>query len=115
MLFKGTDKMANSYFPIFDIVVHPTLRSGVPPIVRDLAMCETALIITDVTGVSESLENGVEAVIVPQANVQALSDAIEMLAQDKPARDAMGSAIKARIEHDYNETAMFAQTKAVYG
>ncbi len=114
VLFKGTDKMANSYFPIFDMVVHPTLRSGVPPIVRDIAMTERPLIITDVTGVPESLENGVEAIIVPQGDVQALADAIELLARDKAKRDTMGSAIKARIEHDYDEQKMFAQTKEIY-
>ena len=114
VLFKGIDKMASSYFPIFDVVVHPTLRPGVPAIVRDLAQAEKALVITDVIGVTESLEDKKEAIIIPQGDSQAIADALEMLAGDKPARDSLGQAIKERIERDYSKEAMFEKTIQLY-
>jgi|GEM_PF-5041549 len=114
VLFKGTDKMATSYFPIFDVVVHPTLRKGVPAIVRDLAQAERALIITDVAGVSNALVHDSEAMILPVRDAQALADAIESLGQNKAKRDEMGRAIRARVEKDYDQEHMFTQTKEVY-
>jgi len=114
VLFKGIDKMASSYFPIFDVVVHPTLRPGVPPIVRDLAQAERALVITDVVGVRESIEEGKEAFVIPQGDSQAIADALEQLSRDKLKRDTLGKALRERVERDYNKEAMFEKTIQLY-
>lgn len=114
VLFQGSDKLAVSYLPMFDIVVHPTVCPGFPEIILDVALASRALIISDVVGVSTAINRSVEAMMVPAKDARAIADAIIRLAQNPAERHTLGNALNARIVHDYDRDRMFKQTADVY-
>ena len=114
VLMKGLDTLASLYLPVFDVVVHPTLRPGSLDLLRDAGLAGRAVIITDVEGVSDAIQDGTHAVVIPQKDPTAIAEAISFLSRDKARRDTMGRALEQRIRKNYSEEAMFNKTREIY-
>lgn len=115
VLLKGLDKMASAYLPVFDIVVHPTLQPGFPSMVREAALAKRPVVISTVEGVSESVADGTEALLVEPRSAQSIADAIERLIQDRSLMQSIGESLSQRIQRDYSAQAMIDKTSQIYG
>lgn len=97
-----------------DIVVLPSYREGLPKSLIEAAACARPLITTDVPGCREVVTHGVDGLLVPVRDGEALAKAIARL-QDAPAlARRLGEAARERALAEFDERVVIEQTLAAY-
>ena len=84
------------------IAVLPSFAEGVPVFLMEALASETPVIATQVAGVGELVEPGLNGLLVAPGDVDALTDAIRQLAGDATRRSAMGTHGRARVAEDFD-------------
>jgi glycosyltransferase involved in cell wall biosynthesis len=74
--FLGWREDALAVIGAADIIVHPSLQEEMPAVVIEALMMERPLVVTDVTGVRDLVQNSKHGILIPPANVEALHAAI---------------------------------------
>lgn len=98
-----------------DIFVLPARsREGMPRALLEAAASARPSIVTDVPGCRHFVTDGVEGLIVPPGDVEALSRALERLAGDPDLRRRLGAAARAKVVAGYTEAAVEAAIEATY-
>jgi glycosyltransferase involved in cell wall biosynthesis len=98
-----------------DICVLPVRDGGgLPRVALEAAACGRPLIISDVAGCRHFVRDGIEGLIVPPENADALAGALERLARDPEGRQRMGEAARLRLLHGFTETHVKQSLKAAY-
>ncbi len=90
-----------TYYSLFDVFVHPSLRDGMPNAVLEAMACERAVVATGVGGVSDVIIDGENGSIVPVNDADALSKAILELLEDGSLRSNMGKSARQRIVNNF--------------
>ena len=85
-----------------------------PKALLEAAACGRPLVVTDVPGCRYFVRDGVEGLIVPPENPQALADAIVRLARDPELRLGMGAAARARVLAGFTERHVESDLQGVY-
>ncbi len=96
------------------IAVLPSRREGLPKSLLEAAAMARPLIATDVPGCREIARAGVNALLVPPDDAEALAAALERLAGDAALRQRFGAASRALVETDLAAEAVGAATVALY-
>ena len=97
-----------------DIAVLPSYREGLPKSLLEAAACGRPIITTDVPGCREVCEHGVNGLLVPVKNAQALAEAIYQLASDRSLRIRMGEASRRRVESEFSDKIVNDQVLNIY-
>jgi glycosyltransferase involved in cell wall biosynthesis len=97
-----------------DIVVLPSYREGLPKTLIEAAACARPLITTDAPGCREVVTHGVDGLLVPVRDAQALARAIARLQDDPILAQNLGQAARAKALAEFDERIVIAQTLAVY-
>ena len=97
------------------IAVLPSRREGLPKSLLEAAACARPIVATDVPGCREIARDGVNALLVPPDDAQALADAIILLAKDKRLRATFGEAGRRLVEKEYSAQRIGADIVALYG
>jgi len=96
------------------IVVLPTYGEGLPKVLLEAASVGRAVVATDVRGCREVVRPGVNGLLVPARDSQALAQAIERLLIGKELRTRFGEAGRRLAETEFAEPVVVKQTLAVY-
>lgn len=75
------------YMRVADIFVLPTWAEGLPNVVMEAMATELPVVVTDVGGIPEILENEVNGLSVPAKNVEKLTVAVSRMIEDKCLRE----------------------------
>ena len=97
-----------------DVVVLPSYREGVPRTLLEAAAMGKPLVATDVPGCREVVRQGVNGFLVPVKDAHALADAMLTLAQDEPARAAMGKAGREIVVREFDESIVISKMMVAY-
>ncbi len=97
-----------------DIVVLPSYREGVPRILIEAASAGLPVIATDVPGCREIVEHGVNGLLVPPRNADALAAAIAKLLADPRLCKQMGSRGRDKVVAEFDERIVIRRTIDVY-
>jgi glycosyltransferase involved in cell wall biosynthesis len=90
-----------------DIVVLPSYyREGVPIVLLEALAMGKPIITTDNVGCRETVEDGVNGLLVPVKDVAALTSAIATLAKDRDLRDRFGRQSRIIAERDFDQRAV---------
>ena len=84
------------------VYVLPSYREGTPRTVLEAMAMGRAIITTDAPGCRETVTDGVNGLLVPPRNADALYEAMERLAGDPAAVAAMGKQSRAIAEAKYD-------------
>jgi len=84
------------------IAVLPSRREGLPKSLLEAAACGRPIVATDVPGCREIARPGVNALLVPADDAEALADAIWRLAQDADLRSRFGAAGRRLVEEEFS-------------
>lgn len=96
------------------VVVVPSRYENLPLAVLEGMACGVAVVASRVGGVSEMLEDGVEGLLVPADDAEALAKALTFVLAD-PARAAgMGEAGRRRVMADFTWDSVAARVEAAY-
>ncbi|HWI25966.1 MAG TPA: glycosyltransferase family 4 protein [Stellaceae bacterium] len=96
------------------IAVLPSRREGLPKSLLEAAAMARPLIASDVPGCREVARDGLNALLVPPDEPEALARALERLASDAELRLRFGAASRALVESDLAAEAVGAATVALY-
>jgi glycosyltransferase involved in cell wall biosynthesis len=102
-------------FASVDMVVLPSYREGLPKGLIEAAACSLPLVTTDVPGCREVVTDGVDGLLVPVRDADALANAIARLLDDLALASRLGEAARAKALDQFDERIVVARTLAVYG
>ena len=96
------------------IAVLPSRREGLPKSLLEAAACGRSLVATDVPGCRAIARAGVNALLVPVDDAEALADVIDRLAQDAELRRRFGAASRRLAEDEFSSQRIGRETVALY-
>jgi glycosyltransferase involved in cell wall biosynthesis len=97
-----------------DIFVMPSLWEGLPLALQEAMFTGSAVIGSRTSGIPEAITDGVDGLLVPPGDVEALADAIRRLMTDAELRASLGAAAQARAERDFSLDRMTTRYEALY-
>jgi len=100
-------------FDVGTCVSNPT-NEGIPNSLIEAMSCRKPVISTAVDQISELVQDGVNGILIPPGDVQALCDAIERLATDSALCRQLGEAGRRTIEERFSLRYAAGQYGAVY-
>ncbi len=89
-------------------------REGLPKALLEAGACGLPLVTTDSSGCREVVQDGVNGLLVPVADAQALADAILRLLADPAAARALGARARQIVERDFSLGPVIAAQLALY-
>jgi glycosyltransferase involved in cell wall biosynthesis len=98
----------------FDLFAQSSDYEGTPNSVLEAMAFETPVVATDAGGTSDILRHGVDGLIVPSGNVDALATALGQALADRPAAAARAAAARRRVETDLSFETRMAAVEAIY-
>jgi glycosyltransferase involved in cell wall biosynthesis len=96
------------------VAILPSRREGLPKSLLEAAACGRPLIATDVPGCREIARNGINAILVPTDDAEALVHAIETLSKDSDLRVRLGRASRDIVTTEYSSTLVGNEIVALY-
>jgi glycosyltransferase involved in cell wall biosynthesis len=97
-----------------DAVVQPTLQEAFSQVMIEALWMGKPLVITDVSGATDLIDNGRNGLLVPKADSQALGSAIEKLAADESLRKSLGAAGHAFVQLHLSVEKVIPRYERVY-
>ncbi len=96
------------------VVLPSYYGEGVPKVLLEAAAIGRPIVTCDAPGCRETVEHGVNGLLVPPQSPEALAQAIEELINNPEKCRAFGQAGRKRVEEDFNTEHVVAQTMLVY-
>jgi len=96
---------AADLFVLPSVVADDGDRDGLPNVLLEAASQKLPILTTDLPGIGEFVTDGVEGILVPPADTQALAKAIAALAADPARRAALAEAAFQRLRRDFGMAA----------
>jgi len=100
--------------PFFDIFVLPSKAEAFGSVFAEAALCQLALVGTDVGGIAEQIENERNGLLVPVDDAQALANALEKLMIDPSYRYALARTAREKALKTYSITRVISQMTKLY-
>lgn len=97
-----------------DVVVLPSYREGLPRTLVEAAACGLPLITTDVPGCREVVCDGVDGLLIPVKDSDALAQAIQRLQDNPDLARQLGSAARMKARTQFDERMVIQRTLEVY-
>lgn len=114
IIFYGYMLHPEEFMPFFDIFVLPSRAEAFGSVFAEAALCLLALVGTDVGGISEQIEDGVNGLLVPSENPEALCEALDKLLSDPSFRYQLARAAGEKAKKDYSLQRVIGELKLVY-
>jgi glycosyltransferase involved in cell wall biosynthesis len=96
------------------IVTLPSYGEGLPTVLIEAASSGRPIVATDVPGCREVVQDGVNGLLVPPRDPQALAQALETLARDPNLRKKMGENGRQMVLERFSNQHINQETIAVY-
>lgn len=87
---------------------------GVPKVLLEAAACGLPIVTTDAPGCRDVVRHGLNGLLVPVRNPEALADALERLAKDPQLRRTMGARGREIAVNEFAVGKVVAETVSVY-
>lgn len=103
-----------AFYSLMDLLVLPSLFEGVPRVVMEAAAMGVPAVVSDVKGNREAIIHESTGLLVPLADVPALTGAILRLLRDPALAAQMGAAGRRLATERFDERVVFARIRAEY-
>ncbi|WP_274650243.1 glycosyltransferase family 4 protein [Paenibacillus humicola] len=114
IIFYGYMLHPEEFMPFFDVFVLPSRAEAFGSVFAEAALCWLALIGTNVGGIAEQIDDGVNGLLVPPDDPDALCAALEKVIADPDYRYNMARAAWAKAKKVYSLQRVISQLKQVY-
>lgn len=112
--FAGFVKDMPALFGCLDLVVHPALMEGLGVSLLQASQQGVPIVASAVGGIPEAVEDNVNGLLVPPAEMEALQSAILRLMEDDTLRQQFGTNAKQLMKDKFSVTQMVAGNYQVY-
>ena len=92
------------YYAAADCLVFPSYREGFPNVVIEAGAMGLPSVVTDIFGSNEIIEEGINGLIVPPKNEEALLQAMRKMIIDEELRKKMASNARKMVASRYEES-----------
>lgn len=97
-----------------DVFVLPSYREGFPNVVLEASAMNLPCIVSDVNGATDAIKDGINGMIVPIRDSEALYVAMRQLVIDKNLRISMASRARSMVTERFNRLDVWQATLAMY-
>ncbi len=97
--FVGFKDNVGDYLSLFDLFVFPSVKEGLGSILLDVMQFRKPIVAANVGGIPELVSDGVNGLLVPPFNPEALAVAIERLSNDSALCASFAANGAKRVEH----------------
>jgi len=113
-IFYGYMLHPEELMPFFDLFVLPSRAEAFGNVFAEAALCRLALIGTNVGGIAEQIEHGVNGLLVPADDVEALTSALERMVSQDEYRKEMAVAAYERAREISSITRVIRELEQEY-
>lgn len=113
-IFYGYTLHPEEFVPFFDIFVLPSRAEAFGSVFAEAALSCLALVGSDVGGIPEQIEDGVNGLLVPLEDYVALSDALEKMISDPSYRYELARSAWEKAKSHYSLTHVVNELKKMY-
>ena len=113
-IFYGYMLHPEEMIPFFDVFVLPSRAESFGSVFAEAALCLLALVGTDVGGIAEQIQDGVNGMLVPPEDPVKLADALETVINDPHFRYEMARAGWNKAVKTYSLNRVIGQLKRIY-
>lgn len=103
ILFHAYVNDIERYFAAMDVLVLPSYREGFGNIIIEAQAMGVPVIVTDIPGPVDAMKPGKTGLTIPAADVEALSAAMNTLAEDSVLRAEMGRRGRILVEEQFDQ------------
>jgi glycosyltransferase involved in cell wall biosynthesis len=114
VVFAGQRKDIPEILPVCDFFVLPTLTEALPTVLMEAMAAQKAIIASNVGGIPEMIQDGLNGRLLPPGDVRALAAACAQLADDSALRNAWGTAGQAICREKFNIEQQIASLENLY-
>ena len=114
VVFAGAIPDAARVLPLGDLYVSASRGEGLPLALLEAMAAGLAVVATAVPGHTDVVEDGVTGALVPADDPEALAAAAAALVLDRPRRQSMGRAGRARVAERFDRAHMVARIALLY-
>jgi glycosyltransferase involved in cell wall biosynthesis len=101
-------------YALMDVLVLPSYREGFPRAPMEAAAMSVPCVVTDIRGCREAVEHGVNGLLFPAGDSDALARALVELLEDPERRAKMGAAGRVMAEERFDEQKVFDRVLVEY-
>lgn len=101
--FLGMRNDVEALYQAFDVFVLPSHREGFPRAAMEAAASGLPVIATDIRGCRQVVAHGVNGLLVPVSDPDALAAALNALLEDPNRRIGFGNASEAKAKKEFDE------------
>jgi glycosyltransferase involved in cell wall biosynthesis len=112
--FLGLRDDVEQLYAAMDLYVLASFREGFPRSAMEAAAMGLPLVLTDIRGCRQVVDDGVNGVLVPVRDSNALTDAIATVARDASLRQRMGAASIEKAKREFDQQRVIDITLEVY-
>jgi glycosyltransferase involved in cell wall biosynthesis len=113
-IFYGYMLHPEEMMPFFDVFVLPSRAEAFGSVFAEAALCLLALVGTDVGGIAEQIEDGVNGLLVPSENPILLAEALDKVISDPDFRYEMARASWNKAKKTYSLNRVISELKRIY-
>ncbi len=100
-VFVGYQRDVAPYYSFFDVLLLTSANEGTPAVAIEALAAGTPVVATDVGGVADVVADGLDGILVPEGDIEALAAALGRLARDRELALRMGVAGSERVVERY--------------
>ena len=113
-IFAGYRSDIKEFLSAIDIKVIPSLAEGFPMVTLEAMAMEKPIVATSIDGITEQITDGVEGILVPPMDPEAIAAAINRIIENKELALSLGAAARKRVEREFTVDTMIDETEKVY-
>lgn len=113
-IFYGYTLHPEEFMPFFDVFVLPSRAEAFGSVFAEAALSCLALVGTEVGGIPEQIENGVNGLLVPPEQPIELADALEKVIADPSYRYELARSACEKAKSNYSLTRAVNELKKMY-
>lgn len=114
IIFYGYMLHPEQFMPFFDVFVLPSQAEAFGSVFAEAALCQLALVGTNVGGIAEQIEDGSNGLLVPVGDVEALAEVLQKVIENRELLQTLAKNACQKAKSVYSLSRVIEQLEAVY-
>lgn len=110
----GFQNDVRPFLAISDCLIFPSYREGFPNVVMQAGSMGLPAIVSDINGCNEIVEDGVNGLIIPVKDIEALQDNMRKIYEDQELRNRLAQNARKQIVERYDQAFVWQAIKDEY-
>jgi len=115
LLDRKKNEALPAYYSAADVFVLPSYYEAFPKVLIEAMACEKPVVTSNLGGTRDSVEEGVNGILVNYANPAQMAQAIVTILEDEGMAKKMGRAGRERVLRDFTWQAVANRVESIYG